>query len=166
MKTKPTQKQLLRRFHTLCSVAGITAENKAAIVAGFGVESSADIPAREMAALCDRLARQMSPTAVMMEKLRNRVMGSVGAYLRATGRADNAEVIKAIACRSTGYDNFNKIPAERLRNVYSLFANKCKDAEAAARIAAKLATETSPEPAPRPAARVIVMGMAANSPIN
>ena len=38
-------------------------------------------------------------------------------------------MIKGIACRATGYDDFNKIPRERLRNVIALFNNKVKDGE-------------------------------------
>jgi len=38
-------------------------------------------------------------------------------------------VIKGIACRASGYDDFNKIPKERLRNLYYAFNNKVKDAK-------------------------------------
>ena len=38
-------------------------------------------------------------------------------------------MIKSIACRATGYKEFNKIPKERLRNVAHAFNYKVKDAE-------------------------------------
>ena len=59
----------------------------------------------------------------------------VGGYLRKIGRESNAEIIKGIACRATGYQSFNKIPAERLRNVYHAFRNKQKDIDSVERIA-------------------------------
>ena len=70
------KKWLLRQFHTLCGRLHLSAEEKAAIIEGYGVESSA-----------------------------------------------------AIACRATRYENFNKIPAERLRNLYNTFLNKQKDSK-------------------------------------
>ena len=48
---------------------------------------------------------------------------------------ENIEVIKGIACRATGYENFNKIPTERLRNVYNTFLNKQRDHRAAQAVA-------------------------------
>ena len=62
-------------------------------------------------------------------------MAAIGGYLRRIDREGNAEIIKGIACRSTGYRSFNKIPAERLRNLYNTFRNKQKDMDAAERIA-------------------------------
>ena len=70
-----------------------------------------------------------------MDKLRKRAMAAVGGYLRKIGRESNAEIIKGIACRATGYQSFNKIPAERLRNVYHAFRNKQKDIDSVERIA-------------------------------
>ena len=73
-----------------------------------------------------------------MDKLRKAAMASIGGYLRKINRESNAGIIKGIACRSTGYDNFNKIPAERLRNLYHAFRNKQKDIDAVNTVAANL----------------------------
>ena len=69
-----------------------------------------------------------------MDKLRKQVMAAIGGYLRKINRDGNAEIIKGIACRATGYTTFNKIPAERLRNLYNTFRNKQKDIDAVERI--------------------------------
>ena len=45
-------------------------------------------------------------------------------------------MIKAIACRATAHDDFNKIPRERLRNLIALFNNKVKDSEAVDKLTA------------------------------
>lgn len=64
------------------------------------------------------------------DKWRKRVFASVGGYLKLVGRESNAEIIKSIACRATGYDDFNKIPTSRLQNVYNTFLHKQRDFKA------------------------------------
>jgi hypothetical protein len=44
-----------------------------------------------------------------------------------TDRSHRLTVIKAVACQASGYDNFNRIPLERLRSLYYAFVNKAKD---------------------------------------
>ena len=119
-------KQILRKFHTLCSVAGMTADEKAALVSSYGVESSADIDTHDLIDICHTLDRQVNAETDM---LRKRVIAAIGGYLRAIGREESLELIKGIACRAGGYGSFNKIPKERLRNLYSAFSNKRKDFE-------------------------------------
>jgi len=120
--------KILRKFHTLCGLCGMTPEEKGALVASFGVESSADIDTHDLIDICGKLSAQLGQkTPATMDRLRKQVFGSVGGYLRKMGLDGNAELIKSIACRSTGYDDFNRIPAERLRNVYYAFLNKQKD---------------------------------------
>jgi hypothetical protein len=65
-----------------------------------------------------------------LDKLRKRVFASVGGWLKLIGRDSNAELIKTIACRATGYDSFNSIPKHRLQNVYNTFLHKQKDFKA------------------------------------
>lgn len=128
--------KILRKFHTLCGVVGMTPEEKGALVASYGVESSADIDTHDLIDICNRLSEQLGQkTPATMDRLRKQVFGAVGGWLRKSGRESSAEIIKSIACRSTGFDDFNRIPAERLRNCYYAFLNKQKDmdgAEAAA----------------------------------
>lgn len=128
--------KVLRKFHTLCSACGMTQEEKTAVVASFGVDSSADIDTHDLIDVCNRLAGRLdSGKATSKDRLRKQVMAAIGGYLKKIGHDSNADIIKGIACRSTGYDDFNRIPVERLRNCYYAFVNKQKDidgAEAAA----------------------------------
>lgn len=64
------------------------------------------------------------------DKLRKRVIAAIGGYLQLTGQDADIRYIKAIACRATGYENFNAIPTERLRNVYNAFVKQQNDFKA------------------------------------
>ena len=121
-------KKILKKFHTLCSVCGMTQDEKMALVESYGVESSADIDTHDLIDLCAKLSLQAGQPD--MDRLRKRAMAAIGGYLRLTGQHESPELIQGIACRATGYDRFNKIPAERLRNLYSCFSNKQKDIKA------------------------------------
>ena len=120
-------KKVLKKFHTLCSVCGMTKDEKLALVSSYGVESSADIDTHDLIDLCAKLQEQANPD---LNRLRKRAIAAIGGYLRATGQQESLPLIQGIACRATGYAKFNQIPAERLRNLYSCFSNKQKDIKA------------------------------------
>lgn len=122
-------KGILKKFHTLCGVLGMTEDEKRSLIASYGVESSRDIDTHDLIDICAKLSEQANRKTGHgeLDKLRKRVMASIGSYLKETGRESNATVIKAIACRASGYEEFNKIPKERLRNLYYAFNNKVKD---------------------------------------
>ena len=120
-------KKVLKKFHTLCSVCGMTEDEKLALVSSYGVESSADIDTHDLIDLCAKLQEQANPD---LNRLRKRAIAAIGGYLRATGQQESLPLIQGIACRATGYAKFNQIPAERLRNLYSCFSNKQKDIKA------------------------------------
>ena len=119
-------RKVLRKFHTLCGMAGMTADEKLALVGSYGVESSADIDTHDLIDICHALDRQINGD---IDRLRKRVIASIGAYLRMAGREEGIELIKGIACNATGYASFNRIPKERLCNLYNAFRNKAKDME-------------------------------------
>lgn len=121
-------KKVLKKFHTLCGVCGMTKDEKHALVASYGVESSADIDTHDLIDLCAKLSQQAARPD--MDRLRKRAMAAIGGWLRLTGQHENSALIQGIACRATGYEKFNQIPAERLRNLYSCFTNKQKDIKA------------------------------------
>lgn len=121
------QKWLLRQFHTLRSRLRLSAEEKAAIIEGYGVESSADINNDDLMNICRALEKRLDSNAVKLDRLRKQVIAAIGGWLRMQGKPENIADIKAIACRATKSDNFNRIPPERLRNVYNAFLNKQKD---------------------------------------
>ena len=108
----------------LCSRLRLSAEEKAAIIEGYGVESSADINNDDLMNICRALEKRLDSNAVKLDRLRKQVIAAIGGWLRMQG---NIADIKAIACRATKSDNFNRIPPERLRNVYNAFLNKQKD---------------------------------------
>ena len=122
-------KGILKKFHTLCSVLGLSEDEKRAIVESYGVESSRDMDTHDLINVCANLSDQANKKSGTgdLDKLRKRVMASIGSYLHSIGKKSNASIIKGIACRATGYEEFNKIPRERLRNIIATFNNKVKD---------------------------------------
>lgn len=128
---------ILKKFHTLCHVLGLTDDEKRTIVESYGVESSRDMDTHDLIDVCASLAEQANKKTgtADLDKLRKRVMAAIGGYLRMIGKESNASVIKGIACRATGYADFNKIPRERLRNLVGAFNNKVKDAQSVEDIA-------------------------------
>lgn len=137
-------RNILKKFHTLCSVLGLTEYEKRAIIESYGVESSRDMDTHDLIDVCGRLSAQANEKtgAGDMDRLRKRAMAAIGGYLRATGRQGNASLIKGIACRATGHADFNRIPRERLRNLIAAFNNKMKDARAVNEIADALLVQT------------------------
>lgn len=124
-------RKLLKKFHTLCSVLGMTADQKADLIAAYDVESSRDMDTHDLVDLCGKLSKQAGGTKRdEYDRLRKQCMAAIGSWLRMCGKESNATVIKAIACRAAKKDDFNKIPLERLRNLTYLFNNKVKDTDA------------------------------------
>lgn len=136
------QKWLLRQFHTLCTRLGMTEEEKRALIEGYGVESSKDIDNHDLMNLCHTLELQLNKGAREADALRKRVIAAIGGWLRLTGKSHNIDTIKSIACRASGYSDFNKIPTERLRNLYNCFLKKQKDMDAVERIAMELLAQS------------------------
>lgn len=137
-------RNILKKFHTLCHVLGLTDDEKHTIVESYGVESSRDMDTHDLIDVCASLAEQANRKTgtADLDKLRKRVMAAIGGYLRTIGKESNASVIKGIACRATGYADFNKIPRERLRNLVGAFNNKVKDAQSVEDIANALMLQT------------------------
>ena len=131
-------KGLLKKFHTLCGMLGIDAEGKRAIIESYGVESSRDINTHDLVDLCAKLSEQLGDSDAELSKQRKRTMAAIGGWLRYMNYASSAEMIKRIACRATGYKDFNKIPKERLRNVAHAFNYKVKDAKSVDRLVVDL----------------------------
>ncbi len=123
---------LLKKFHTLCTVLGLDQDARRAIVSSYGVESSRDIDTHDLVDICAKLSEQVNHKngAASLDKLRKQVIAAIGSWLRSTNQEQGLSKIKGIACRAAGYDDFNKIPRERLRNLIATFNNKVKDAQA------------------------------------
>lgn len=124
-------KDLLKKYHTLCGVLGMSDAEKKATLMAYGVESSCDLDTHDLIDLCAKLSGEANKRTGTddMDRLRKRVMAAIGSWLKSEGRYANSDIIKGIACRATGHSDFNKIPRERLRNLIGAFNNKVKDAE-------------------------------------
>lgn len=120
---------LLKKFHTLCSVLGMTDDQKKDILSSWGVESSRDLSQHQLIDICAKLSEQVNHKdgSASLDKLRKQVIAAIGSWLRETYQSQGISKIKGIACRATGYGDFNKIPRERLRNLIATFNNKTKD---------------------------------------
>lgn len=128
---------LLKKFHTLCSVLGLTDDQKKDILSSWGVESSRDLDQHQLIDICAKLSEQANQKngTASLDKLRKRAIAAIGGWLRETYQSQGISKIKGIACRATGYDDFNKIPKERLCNLIATFNNKVKDARSIDEIA-------------------------------
>jgi hypothetical protein len=143
---------LLKKFHTLCSVLNMTADEKGELISAYNVESSRDIDTHDLIDLCAKLSKQAGgKKRGEYDRLRKQCMAAIGSWLRMTGRESNATVIKAIACRATKHTEFNKIPLERLRNLVHLFNNKIKDRDAVDDVADQVATDPK-----KPAKQILI----------
>lgn len=131
MKTTDRQKAgLIRKYHTLCTKLGMTEDERHKMLAdNYGVESSKDLYTEELEHLCAVLDAESNTKEYKLQEARRRVFGAVGGWLDILyGKSrERTEKIKSIACRQTGYKEFNKIPVERLNNVSYLFSKKQKD---------------------------------------
>ena len=123
------QKWLLGKFHSLCTKAGVSADQKEALISGYGHLSSKDMSDDQLKDACYKLQLQLDPKMGEMDKWRKRVFASIGGYLKFAGKEQSPALIKRIACRATEHDNFNDIPVERLRNVYNAFNKRQQDME-------------------------------------
>ena len=54
-------------------------------------------------------------------------VAAIGGWLQSIGKEQNAERIKAIACRASGYEHFNQIPKNRLISLYHGFVKMKND---------------------------------------
>ena len=132
MKTTCDRQQawLLKRFHTLCTRIGMSVDDKAALIGGFGVESSRYLSVDQLQRACDALDKKLNPELAEIDKWRKRVIASINGWLTLTSQTKNIEKIKGIACRATGYKGFNEIPKDRLFNIYYSFLKKQHDFKA------------------------------------
>lgn len=129
MKTfMDTQKNaLLRKFHALLRASGIGNEEKMAMLASYGVESSKDLSVYELTELCHKLDLRKNPSANQANRWRRRVLAVISEYLDLMHQPSNLNVAKAVAQRAAGTDNFNRIPIDRLRSIYNAFRHRVAD---------------------------------------
>jgi len=129
MKTFEEKQQtgLVKKFHTLLGNYGIDNETKMSILSQYNVTSSVYLGIPELVEVCGLIENANNPKLKELDVWRKRLMGAIGGWLRAMNRVDNAQIIKGIACRAAKRDDFNDIPVEQLRSLYSAFKKKQKD---------------------------------------
>lgn len=132
-----TQAKLRKKYHTLCSKLGLTSDDKSNILFQYGVISSTALEVEQLIEICENLQNTLNPKQSELDQMRKKVIASIGGWFDliygaidrkdSEAKARRIDLIKSTACRQTGHRSFNKIPLERLRNVYNLFLNKQKD---------------------------------------
>jgi len=124
-----------RMIHTLCRQAGISdEERKAMLQNNYDVDSTRHLNKTQAGELIRKLKVETTPTKAEenLNIWRKRLMASIGAMLRLLNNekptpAENITFIKSIACRAGGYQHFNAIPPKRLQSLYNAFNNSQKD---------------------------------------
>ena len=119
------QRDLIRKYHAVAHEAGLSEAEKSAILECYGVTSSRDLSQHQ---LIDVIASISSRMDVLRDRLRKRLIASIGRYLRTIGYEENIHTIKATAERAAGCP-FNRIPPERIRSLIYAFNHKVRDLE-------------------------------------
>ena len=125
--TDKEHKRLIKKFHTLLGKSGIGNDGKEAILSGYEVKSSKDLTIPQLIEVCDAITNHANPKLKDLDRLRKRLMASIGGWLRLMSVTGGSDKIKAIACRAARRDDFNAIPREQLRSLYAAFNKKQKD---------------------------------------
>lgn len=100
-KIEQLEKKQRKIYHTLAAKLGMSNEQKHYLLMdNFGVNSSSLLDAHQLTNLIYTLESILNKDE---DKWRKRVLASIGGYLTAMGKDSNITIIKAIACRSTGY---------------------------------------------------------------
>ena len=140
--TQQNQKWLLKKYHSLCYKLGMTADDKLALLSGYGVESSVDLTNEELTNICDHLNSILNPEDAKRDRMRKRVIAAIGGWLRLIGKGnDGVEYIKGVACRAAKVENFNHITLERLTTIYNMFLKRQKDAKSINAVAGQIENE-------------------------
>lgn len=116
------KKKLIRQYYATARLLGLMEDFMAAIKESYGVKHMNELSCSELLEIINKLDGEAN-------LWRRRVMAAIGAYLRRYLYNENTEIIKAIACRATGYKEFNYIPISRLRSLYNEFRNQNNIAE-------------------------------------
>lgn len=135
-----TKKKLLKRFHTLLRAAGIDSDGKAVILSQYGVESSAQLSVYDLLEIINNIETRCNVNYQMQDKWRKRVLAIISSYLKLmkSKKARDIEYIKTIAVRAAKAEDFNRIPADKLKSLYNAFRQRIKDYEVAIDIEANI----------------------------
>lgn len=124
MKTIENKTKLIKKYHAICAVTQTDIDMMSRLMKSYKVESISELPEEKIEKLINELAR-------IPDMWRKRVMASIGGWLKLQNIEGTGDMIKGIACRASGNDNFNKITVPRLRDIYYEFLSKQKIAKSA-----------------------------------
>lgn len=128
------KKALIKDLHVQKHKCGMNDDEYNCFLFEFGVESSLEMSIEQLKEAVNLLANKakgftpQTNEEKALDMWRKRAMAAIGGYLKTANLDQSAEYIKTIACQSTGFETFNKIPLLRLQNVYFTFLQKQKDA--------------------------------------
>lgn len=129
------RKSLLIQYHVLCKRLEMQPHEKAALLEGYGVDSSADLSIQDLIDVVGKLEKIINPKLEKLDTWRKRVIASIDGYLKKmSDEHRHISKIKAIAIQATGAKTFNQIPLERLISIYHAFLNKQKDLDNVAKV--------------------------------
>lgn len=118
--TQPNLKtELIKKYHTLCTVRGMNKDDRDTLLAAYSVTSSKELTEFQLIDICNKLKAEP-------DRWRKKALAAVGAWLRSTNQSETMDKIKGIACRAAGCNNFNAIPVSRLRDLYYEFSKKAR----------------------------------------
>jgi hypothetical protein len=127
MKTETLNKKLIARLHMLAKQAGMNDDDyRDYLYNNYQVTTSTLLTTAQLREACNCLQKIIDNEA---NTWRRRVMAAIGAYLRRQHLNENAQYIKAIACRAADCSDFNTIPVARLRAIYYEFVRRNKITE-------------------------------------
>ena len=77
---------LLKKFHTLCSVLGLSEDQKSTLLQSWGVESSRDLSQHQLIDICAKLSEQVNHKdgTASLDKLRKQLIAAIVCWLRET----------------------------------------------------------------------------------
>jgi len=135
--------RLIVQYHVICRGMGMSDDDRAALLSGYGVTSSKQLSEEQLISVIYKLQggtifkvpqgnpqgfknlAGLEPTPPEeMDMWRKRVFAAIGAYLRRNNQMEGAERIKAVACRAAKVTDFNKITKDMLRTLYNEFLKK------------------------------------------
>ena len=129
-----TRNEKIQQYHTITRALGMSRDDKLARLSGWGVGSSTELSDRELDDLLRQLRKEQDNRNEEANQWRRRVIAAAAAYFELIGKfnaGDDREwrikYIEGLVCRATKYEDFNKVPVERLRNVYYALVNANKD---------------------------------------
>lgn len=131
--TNSNRRKAIADIHRMKTLLGMSDDEYRVMLSAWGVNSSKDLDDKGLAslryAMHEKTLALHESSSKTLDVWRKRVYGVVGKWLDTCGYTNNAQAIRTIVCRATQRDNFNKIPASELKQVYHSWSRKLKIAQ-------------------------------------